>query len=108
MDGLPAIMRPDGRPYRPRKIVAHSWENDTVHDWSAGAVVLGTHDVERARVLADSSIKVWFGSEFSAVEPEVGWYRLGYEYGDQVWTEDERRGRAGVWFTAKEVVDEPV
>ncbi|HET9144069.1 hypothetical protein [Actinophytocola sp.] len=105
MADLEPIERPDGRTYRPRKIVAWSWEDDTVHGWSAGAVVLGTHDVDRARVLADSSIKAWFGSELSAVEPEVGWYRLGYEYGEQIWAVDERRGRAGVWFTAKEVVE---
>lgn len=101
---LPAIKRPNGKDYQPRKIIAHSWENDTVHDSSAGVVVLGTHDVERARVLADSCVKSWFGSELSAVEPEPGWYRLGYERGEPMWMEDERRGRAGVWFTAKEVV----
>ncbi len=103
MTDLVPIERPDGRLYRPRKVAAYSWENDTVHGWSGGAVVLGTHDVERARVLADRCVKSWYGNVLSAVEPEVGWYRLGYEYGEQVWAEDERRGRAGVWFTAKEV-----
>ena len=102
---LEPIERPDGRTYRPRKIIAWSWENDTVHDSSAGVVVLGTHDVGRARMLADSCVKSWFGGELSAVEPEPGWYRLAYERGEPMWTEDERRGRAGVWFTAKEVVD---
>lgn len=105
MSELTAIERPDGRLYRPRKVVCWPWENDTVHGWSGGAVVLGTHDVEQARALADPSIKAWFDFELSAVEPELGWFRLGYEGGDPTWIVDERRGRAGVWFTAKVVVE---
>lgn len=101
---LAPIERPDRRLYRPRKVAAYAWENDTVHGWSGGAVVLGTHDVEAARSLADGWIKHWFGNVLSAVEPEVGWWRLGYSYGDPTWMDDPVRGRAGVWFTAKEVV----
>lgn len=103
---LLAVERPDGRLYRPRKVVVWPWENDDAwSEWRGGAVVLGTHDVERARELADSSIKLWFGAELSAVKPEPGWWRLGYSYGDPTWIEDVVRGRAGVWFTAKEVVE---
>jgi len=102
---LAPVERPDGRLYRPRKVAAYAWENDTVHDWSAGAVVLGTHDVEAAQALADSAVKAWFGGELSAVEPELGWWRSSYFYGDPTWVDDPVHGRAGVWFTAKEVVE---
>lgn len=101
---LPAIERPNGKTYQPRKVVAHRWENDD--DWyeGCGVVVLGTHDVERAHRLAQECCEYWFSMSF-AVSPEVGWFRLGYggaSAGDPVWLHDAVRGRAGVMFTASE------
>lgn len=96
------ITRPNGKPYRPRKVVAWRWENDDAYpvDEGCGAVVLGTHDTERARALADSAIKRWFDGDLIAAKPEVGWFRLGYQGGDLTWLHDEIHGRAGVMFTA--------
>jgi hypothetical protein len=78
MDELPAVTRPNGKQYRPRKVVAWRWENDDASPVleGCGAVVLGTHD------------------------PEVNWFRLGYQGGELAWVRDAVKGRAGVMFTA--------
>lgn len=104
MTDLPPITRPDGRVYRPKKVVAHAW-GEYGYDLERGAVVLGTHDVERARALAASACASWYGLEH-AVRPEVDWFRDGYENGRRAWVRDEVRGRAGVWFVASDEPDE--
>jgi len=101
---LEPITRPNGKTYRPRKVVAHRWENDD--DWyeGCGVLVLGTHDIERARKLATECCEYWFSMPY-AVKPQPGWYRLGYagaSTGDPTWLHDEVRGRAGVMFTASD------
>lgn len=103
---LPVIIRPNGKPYRPRKIVVQAWENDdTGSEWEGGAVVLGTHDVERARPLAADLIRRVFDSRLQPVRPGLRWTRLGFDgaRSEMVWIEDEERGRAAVWFEAEEV-----
>lgn len=89
------IVRPNGQPYRPRKVVVESWENDGE---DCGCIVLGTHDIERAQPLADEACEAWHG--MPATRPELGWWRLGYQYGELRWSNDPVKGRAGVYFTA--------
>ena len=99
---LPPIERPDGRLYRPRMIVAHVWDNEQAygHYDDYGVFVFGTHDVERARALADQAIKHFFDSGLTATEPERRWVRLGYDNGELAYIDDPVRGRAAVQFTA--------
>lgn len=99
---LAPIERPNGKLYRPRKIVVEPWENDGWANDGCGAVVLGTHDVEAARALATERIRDWFDSELTPTKPEVGWFRLAYggSRGEMNWVRDEVHGRAGVMFTA--------
>lgn len=103
----PAIQRPNGRWYQPRSIRVDSWENDGWADYPnlCGAVVLGTHDVERARPLAEKHIRDQFDDDLCAIKPEVGWWRLGLDltcYGSDgyMWVRDRERGAAGVWWSA--------
>ena len=96
LPGLESIRRPDGRLYRPRKITGHALADD--EDFVTGVLILGTHDVGRAQVLADECAVAWVDRGFKAVRPETGWYRDGFEYGRRCWVSDEQRGRAGVLF----------
>jgi hypothetical protein len=96
---LPAIVRPNGKTYRPRKIVVIPCENAD----EFGAVVFGTHDVELATPLATEEIASRFDTRYAATDPVVGWWRDGYERGERVWVWDEQIGRAGVWFASAEV-----
>ena len=96
------ITRPDGRIYRPRKVVAHAI-SDRYDDDLIGVVVLGTHDILRARALADEYVAWQIGSEFTAVTHHTGWWRDGFEYGHRVWVSDPVKGRAGVMF--QEIVE---
>ena len=95
------ITRPNGRPYRPRKVVAR--EVADAEEMTSGVMVLGTHDIERARKLADKCAAAWVDGGYVAAEPEAGWFREGYEYGRPMWLRDEVHGRAGVWF--REIVE---
>lgn len=88
------ITRPDGRLYHPRRVVAYVTGED-----AEGVLVLGTHDLARAQILADQVAEQAAGTGFTAVDPRTGWWRDGFEYGQRAWVADEVRGRAGVWFT---------
>ena len=96
------IQRPDGKPYRPRKLAAYAVTDDG--DMLAGVMVLGTHDPGRAQPLADGYAVWQLGSGHVAVDPVTGWWRDGFGYGHRCWVTDEVRGRAGVWF--REIVEE--
>jgi hypothetical protein len=100
-DRPPPIERPNGKLYRPRGVVAHRWENPDA-PWAdeCGVIVIGTHDIERARPLATEAIQRWFDADMIAVRPVVDWYRLTYHYGAMTWKRDPVRGGAGVEFTA--------
>jgi hypothetical protein len=87
------IERPDGRAYKPRKIIAYLVGEDY-----EGVIVLGTRDIARAQVLADVLVQAEVDSSYAAVKPEAGWWREGYESGCLRWIADEVRGRAGVLF----------
>jgi hypothetical protein len=101
-DRLPVIMRPNGQPYRPRTVIAHHWEIEGHLSESRGVVVLGTHDLDRARALATEAIVYWFDDRLTACKPEPGWYRLALRHGEPTWIHDEVNGRAGIMFTAIE------
>lgn len=98
MTELPAITRPNGKVYRPRKLVAHAWEDQ--HGYAgAGAVVFGTHDENRARPLALRVCGHWYGTTSVRVIGSA-WWRDGYEHGERCWVADDEAGRAGVMFEA--------
>lgn len=93
---LEPVTRPDGRLYRPRKIMGYPVAD--ADDFVAGIMILGTHDAARAQPLADYCAALWTDWGSVAADPETGWWREGYENGQLRWVRDETRGRAGVWF----------
>lgn len=97
---LPVIMRPNGKPYRPRKIQGNAVadENQCV----IAVIVFGTHDAEQARPLAEDCARFWVDSSYTAANPQAGWWRSGYHWGEPTWLDDEVRGRAGVRFEVVE------
>lgn len=94
--GPSVIPRPDGRLYRPRKVIARAIADEDQE--LCGVMVLGTHDVPRARVLAGEYAAWQLGSGYASADPVPGWYRDGFECGRRCWVTDEHHGRAGVWF----------
>jgi hypothetical protein len=100
-DTMTTLTRPNGKPFRPRKVVAHA-VTDT-DDLLSGVMVLGTHDIPRAQKLADQYIPYWLESGYTAADPLTGWWRDGFDCGQRRWIRDEEHGRAGVWF--REVVE---
>lgn len=96
---LDPINRPNGKVYKPKRIAVERWEDD----WEGryGVVILGTHDIDAVRALADQAVK-WWDNEYIATKPDVDWFRLAYSgnQGEMAWQRDEVRGRAGVLFTA--------
>jgi hypothetical protein len=90
------ITRPNGKPYRPRKLVAYAVTDED--EILSGAVVFGTHDPARARDLADELVSRDLGSEYVPVDPVAVWWRDGFDSGRHCWITDEEHGRAGVWF----------
>src|SRR5262245_18836893 len=94
---LPAIERPNGKLYRPRGIVA--WPLGGEGEALCGVVVLGTHDIERARPLAQQVTRQQLGGGYLAEAPVCVWWRSTYRHGRPYWVDDEDHGRAGVWFS---------
>lgn len=90
------VTRPDGRLYRPRKIMGYPVAD--ADDFVAGIMILGTNDPGRAQQLADHCAALWTDWGSMAADPEPGWFREGYESGQLRWIRDEKRGRAGVLF----------
>jgi len=87
------ITRPNGKPYRSRRVTVQA-----VGEEDEGVLVLGTHDLDRAQALADQVARRIAGTGFVAVDPWRGWWRDGFENGARAWVNDEVRGRAGVLF----------
>jgi hypothetical protein len=100
---LPEIMRPNGKPYRPRKITACAVLDDD--ELTVGVVVFGTHDPATAQQLADAIAFRDAGSSFFATDPGRVWWRDGFDGGRRMWITDEEHGRAGVWF--QDIVEVP-
>lgn len=100
MRGLPPVRRPNGKWYWPRKVNGNAVcdENDNL----VAVLVLGTHDVERARPLAEDCARAWTDDDGTAASPGAGWWRDGMRDSRRWWEYDEIRGRAGVWFEVVE------
>jgi len=97
----PAVLiRPNGKTYRARKVMAHAWSNIAAYGGDdAGVVILGTHDVEGCREFAVLMVRYWGMGEF-ADGPRIGWFRDGYGAHGPAWVDDAERGAAGVMWTA--------
>lgn len=94
------VTRPNGKLYRPLKINGHAVTDE--YDDVIAVLVLGTHDIEKARPLAEHCVRQWVDSSYTAVDPHTGWWRDGFQYGQRWWVDDEIRGRAGVRFEVAE------
>lgn len=94
------VTRPNGKVYQPLKVNGHAVADE--HDDVIAVLVLGTHDIERARPLAEACVRLWAGGGYEAVCPSTGWWRDGMQYGQRWWMDDEVRGRAGVRFEVAE------
>jgi hypothetical protein len=94
---LKPITRPNGKPYRPRKVIAYGvYDAD---ECPVGVVVFGTHNTERAQALADSLVKCdLLDAGYAPAEPSCVWWSDGFDGGSRVWVNDAEHGRAGVWF----------
>jgi hypothetical protein len=90
------ITRPDGRPYRARKVTAHALS--TEDDFLSGVLVTGTHDHDRALKLARTLVRTELGEGYEPVCSGGGWWRDGMECGERCWVADDERGAAGVLF----------
>lgn len=109
---LPAIDRPNGTVYRPRKIQSVPLGNE---DELTGIVVFGTHDVRYAKLIAEAEAKDLVSELYdSSITLEVSgsgkqvWLRrdlCGFEDDQPLYnfTDDPTKGRAGVKFSAEEV-----
>jgi hypothetical protein len=90
------ITRPNGKPYRPRKVIAAAVTDDG--DMLCGVMVLGTHDYHRAKPMADDYAAWQLGRRYVATDWVTGWWRDGFEGDRRCWVDDPEHGRAGVWF----------
>jgi hypothetical protein len=99
---LALITRPNGHPYRARKITAHVLSDE--HDFFSGVLVTGTHDQERALELARALVRRDLGPTYEPVWSGAGWWRDGMECGERRWVADDERGAAGVLFGKVEEV----
>jgi hypothetical protein len=105
-DVLPPVERPNGKMYRPKKIVARLLD-DRNGDRDSMVLVTGTHDIEFATTLASGLVSDWIGKEYRPVYSGCGWWRDGMENGEQCWVDDDVRGSAGVMFGRIEEVPSP-
>lgn len=97
---LAPITRPNGKPYRPRKITCNAVSGELGE--VVAVIVLGTHDVDGVRQFAQDSARYWAGSWVSVIAPGTGWWRDAICNGERTWAIDDVRGRAGVWFDVTE------
>jgi hypothetical protein len=96
---LPAVTRPNGKLYRPRKIRSEVlYDQDSVE---SEVVVLGTHDVLTATVLATRDVQS-IDAGFEPADPVLSWYRQSIRNGDPFYEYDEIRGAACVLFQITE------
>jgi hypothetical protein len=93
---LAPIKRPDGRTYHPRKLTAHALSGED--DFLSGVVVFGTHDPGQALPLAAEYVTWQLGKGYAPAGPRAVWWRDGFESGRRCWLDDDKAGRAGVWF----------
>lgn len=91
---LPPITRPNGKIYRPRKLVAYFCEESACA--YPAVVVFGTHDNDVARPLALAEAKYRLEDGPMDLYGTKGWWRDTIRNGERVWEYDEERGRAGI------------
>lgn len=103
---LPAIERPNGKLYRPQRVVARLLDSD--QDMDALVLVTGTHDIERAKALASGLVTEWHGRGYEPVFARTGWWRETIRRHERYWDDDEVRGAAGVMFDVRETAGNPV
>lgn len=101
MSALPPITRPNGKPYRPRRLRVVGWDADKRDGTVWRVAVLGTHDIAVAREHAPQGYHCPY-----LINPELGWVRLGMCHGEPTWLHDEVRGAACVIFDESD--DPPV
>lgn len=100
MSSLPAIERPNGKLYRPRKISARILADEDGIESSV--LVTGTHDIGRALIIARAVAHQCVGADCEPGSPELGWWREAIRNHDPFWEWDEARGAAGVMFEVGE------
>jgi len=98
---LSPIVRPNGKLYRPRKLRVVFYELPSEDEVYSQTIVLGTHDVELAR-----SVARYGGILHYLTQPHIGWMRLGYDRGEQLWLHDDVRGAACVIFNESDDPEE--
>lgn len=93
MSDLEPVTRPNGKVYHPRVLRTEIlYDEDAIE---CQILVLGTHDIDRAQVLAEQvRLSDWFCTE----NPCTGWWRQTVRNYDRYWEYDETRGAAGVSF----------
>lgn len=92
---LTRLVRPNGKPYvarKPPRVVRNVYCD---HDGEMYVMVLRTHDVEQAILLAGSH-RVIAGSQ------RLTWERLAMRWGELRWTTDNVRGMPCVVFVEDE------
>lgn len=94
---LPPVERPNGNLYQARytRVSTNGGEGWGDPLW---ILVLGTHDIELARKLAEEKAAE-IDSEIRLGPGITGWWRDSIRYGDRYWDYDDMRGAAGVRFT---------
>jgi hypothetical protein len=103
MSDVEPITRPNGKPYRPRKVIAHGL-SDEPGDCITGVLVTGTHGQVRALFLARVLVHREVGPDYEPLAPEAGWWRDGMDMGERSWIADDEHGQAGVLFRKIEEV----
>lgn len=103
MADLPVITRPNGKPYRPRKISGRGLTDED--GCLTGVVILGIHDIDRAQPLALKYVQWQLDAGYAPARPTLVWWREAIERGDIRWYDDAEHGRAGVWF--QDIVEVP-
>lgn len=93
---LPAVERPNGKLYRPRKLRYANWDIDLAEDsLNAGEyiAVLGTHDVEVALEFIRRQVP-----HSPLVDARKIWLWLACRDGELAWINDDVSGAAAVQF----------
>lgn len=96
MDKLPAIIRPNGKIYQPRKVRGILLDGPELNG-PESCLIAGTHDIERARKFAVRLIKE-YDSYWTAGDAVLTWQRPVIRNYDRSYEYDTVRGAAGVMF----------
>jgi len=113
---LPAITRPNGKVYQPRKIAIETLGNE---DELTHLIIFGTHDVRfahlRAAEAAEEIADEFYGGRYQLDVDDAGqkgWYKktlCGFDDDTPIYyfLHNEEKGRAGVRFSVEEIELEP-